>query len=38
MAPYLPYLLRAAPWRVEEGDVVQSQDNLVGARDHLDVK
>ena len=24
--------------RVEEGDVIQSQDDLVGARDHLDVK
>ena len=23
--------------RVEEGDVIQSQDDLVGARDHLDV-
>ena len=34
----LSHLSRAAPMRVEKGDIVQSQDDLVGARDHLDVK
>lgn len=34
----LSHLSGAAPMRVEKGDIVQSQDDLVGARDHLDVK
>lgn len=38
LAPHLPHLSRVAPMRVEEGDVVQSQDDLIGAGDHLDVK
>lgn len=38
LPPRLPHLARAAPVRVEKGDIVQSQDDLVGARDHLDVK